>query len=163
MFPNKYKYFKLKIFVEDRCLVGMNALRNWLDMRSFALICRHGVVDHVCFCGNGAKKGIVAINAAQSYQSKLSAILHECGHIIIFQRRRRNPRKRICGASYSDWYLGNGSLKRGTKRQKLNTLYEEVCAWELGEVLSRKLNIRINKKVFERSKTRALLTYTRGV
>lgn len=138
----------------------MNALSSWLQAHSSSLRCVRGEVDHVRFFSSNAST-IVTINAAQSYHCKLSALLHECGHIIIYRRRCRNRHKRVCGASYREWWLESGRLKRGTQRRKLNTYYEEICAWELGEVLARKLNIRVRFKVFERCRTRALLTYTR--
>lgn len=140
-------------------LAAMNSLRHWLRSHASSLQCVHGQPDHVRFLACGVRS-IVTVNAAQSYQRKLAALLHECGHIIIYRRRRRNCKTRICGATYREWWLETGQLKRGTKRRMLNILYEEICAWELGEKLAQKLKIRLRSKAFDQCRTRALLTYT---
>ena len=137
--------FPRSFFVADL----MDALSSWLEAHSSSLRCVRGEADHVRFCCSKARS-VVTINAAQSYHCKLSALLHECGHIIIYRRRCRNRRSRVCGASYRDFWLGSGRLKRATQKRKLNILHEEICAWELGEALARKLNIRVRFKVFER-------------
>ena len=140
----------------------MNALRHWLRSHASSLQCVHGQPDHVRFLARGVRS-TVTINHAQSYKRKLAAVLHECGHVIIYQRRRRNCKTRICGATYKEWWQGTGGLKRGTKRRMLNTLYEEMLAWELGEKLARKLKIRFCSKTFNQCRTKALITYTTWV
>lgn len=138
----------------------MNALSQWLKRHASSVSYSRDVADHVRFYGTRGRSA-VTINSTQSYDAKLAALLHECGHVIIHRRRWRNLKKKVCGISYREWWVGKGRYKSGSNNKKLYTIYEELYAWELGAELAKKLNIRVLSKVYHGSRTRALLTYTR--
>lgn len=140
---------------------GMNVLEDWLESHSSSLHCAPGVQDHVEFDGENSRASTVSLNCKASYGVRLATLLHECGHIIIFFRRRRNKTKRIFGCSHHEWWSRKGRCRRRTKSLKLSTLEEEIGAWELGERLGKRLGVRFSRKTLERVRTRALLTYTR--
>ena len=139
----------------------MNALTLWLQRKSSSLCCAANAADQVQFHSVFTCSSTVTLNSKLPYHAKLSALLHECGHIIIYFRRRRRKHARIYGCSYVEWWRNTGRLKAGSKRAKLAVLHEEIGAWDLGEALAKKLRIKVSKRVLDRTRTRALLTYSR--
>lgn len=105
------------------------------------------------------KRSHMHLSSQGSYQSRLATLLHECGHVIVWQRRRRDKTRRVCGASFHEWMQAKGRCRVRTKRVALATLQEEMAAWDLGEKLARRLKVRFSLAHFERERTRALLTY----
>jgi len=80
---------------------------------------------------------------------------------MINERRRRKPKKRVFGCSFNEWWAGTGRYKQGSKKRKLSVMHEELEAWDMGEKLGIRLGVRLSRKVFDRCRTRALLTYGR--
>lgn len=138
----------------------MNAIRQWLRRNSSELHYSSTVADEVQFQGLRSKASSVTINRRQSYQTRLVSALHECGHVLIHARRRNDKKRRVAGCSFNEFWHGRGRRKHAV-RLKLSTLQEEIAAWDQGEVLARRLGIRYTRKVFERCRARALLTYAR--
>jgi hypothetical protein len=134
----------------------MEKLKTWLRRRGFGLDTSPRLVDCVCF--NALR---VYIDSRQSYQSKLSTLLHECGHVDILFSRVKSKHKRFGGATLKEWLKYNAVGERPTKSSKLCDLAEEMEAWERGEILARRLKLRVKMKTFRSIKTRALLTYVR--
>lgn len=94
-----------------------------------------------------------------TYEIRLATLLHECGHVIVWLRRRRDKTKRVYGSSYREWMGAKGRCRGRTRRAELATLQEEMAAWDLGERLARRLKVRVSAAKFERVRARALLTY----
>jgi hypothetical protein len=91
---------------------------------------------------------------------KIFVLLHESGHILI----HRNIK------SYTENYPVYSMLERGKKPHlrrtlefKVETLSEEMKAWEKGYNLAKRLNIRINKKKWIKFKNKCLLSYIKWV
>ena len=102
------------------------------------------------------------LSSRGTYHSRLSTLLHECGHVIVWLRRRRNKTKRVYGASFCEWMEGKGRCRARTKREALAILQEEMAAWDLGEKLARRLKVRLSLTKFESERTRAVLSYLRS-
>jgi hypothetical protein len=134
----------------------MEKLRVWLKRRGFDLNISPGLIDSVCFDSQ-----IVSIDSRMRLDSKLSTLLHECGHVEVLFSRVRNPKKRFGGATLKEWLKNNMSGVRPTKHSKICNVAEEIEAWDRGELLAKKLNLRLRMKTFRCVRTRALLTYVR--
>jgi hypothetical protein len=100
----------------------------------------------------------VTLDAAQPYQERVAALLHECGHVLVYLRRKRT-RARVAGATFTEWWNASGRLQKRSKLKRITVLEEEIHAWNLGEKLARRLRIRVCKRVFERCRADALRTY----
>ena len=128
----------------------------WLRRRGFKLEREAGADDCVCF--DSAR---VLINSKASRESQLSALLHECGHVDVLQKRLRNKRRRVAGATLGHWARTSNTKSRRALRVRINVVTEEIEAWDRGEDIARRLRIRYNKKTFQNVRTRALMTYFR--
>jgi len=134
----------------------MEKLRAWLKRRGFGLEVQAGAEDCVCF-----QSAMVSINSRLTPQSRLAALLHECGHVDVLHKRLKNRRKPVAGATLRQW--GSTVNPEGMRRMRvrINVVTEEIEAWDRGEAIAKRLKIRYNKKSFDRARTRALMTYFR--
>ena len=141
----------------------MNALTAWLKSQSASLEATPGATDEVTFTGNKKCRVHVTINSRCSYQTRLAVLLHECGHVAIYRKRRRSPMKRIHGCTFRDWWQGSGRYLRGSRAKKLSILDEELAAWEIGAKLAKRLKVRYSHRAFEKCRVACLMTYVRNV
>ena len=136
----------------------MEKLRAWLASRSATLQLLPGVPDQVVFEG---KVATVFVNSRAKKREQLHAALHECGHVHVWRRRARNPRRRVAGCSLEEFIGATGRQKARTTRTSLATLEEEIEAWNQGELLAKQLRLRLRPEGYEKSRARALMTYVR--
>ena len=132
----------------------MEKMRQWLRKRGFTLNVSEKAEDCVDFASRS-----VVINRESSYQIKLSSLIHECGHVRIFLSRVRNPYNRICGSTLSEQCFLVGRREPRGRSSRISMLQEELDAWESGESLARSLAVRYNKKLLEKDRVTALMTY----
>jgi hypothetical protein len=123
-------------------------IKHWLHKQGFALDIGYKQQNEVCF-----ETKVVSINSRLSLGSQVVTLLHECGHILIFNRRRRNPSKRIAGATLHKW------IKHGYSKF-VPTLMEEIEAWERGLTLASRIRVR-KPKNFGLIRTQCIMSYVR--
>lgn len=135
----------------------MDKLESWLQRRGFDLELEDGGDDSVCFDTMN-----VLINSRLSPSSKLATLLHECGHIAVFQQRLKDRRARVAGSTFHQ-FVRTSSIRdsRLTRRSRIDTVTEEIEAWDRGEAIAKRLKIRYNKKLFANIRTKSLMTYFR--
>jgi len=92
---------------------------------------------------------IVSINTTRTLETQLHVILHECGHILVY-----NSDKIVNGA---EEVLDKYSCE--SKIYKTFTVIEEVEAWKRGLRLAKSLGIPIDKKKWNKDVARALYKY----
>lgn len=136
----------------------MERLRLWLKRRSFKLELVAGAFDEVELLSR-----VVTLDAQASYQKKLSACIHECGHVQIFLSRCKNPRERVCGATLKEDIASVGRCDKRGRRSRIALLQEEMEAWEAGLRLAASLKIRYAKGELERVRTECLMSYVAHV
>jgi len=129
-------------------------MRQWLRKRGFSLEVAKNAEDSVDF-----EAKTVRINAQNAYQVRLSSLIHECGHVRIFLSRLRRPDRRICGSTLAEQCLLVGRREPRARSSRISTLQEEMDAWENGESLAKSLSVRYNRRVLEKDRVRALMTY----
>jgi len=132
----------------------MEKMRQWLAKRRFKLEVRKGAEDSVDFSNR-----LVEIDARRPYQVRLSSLIHECGHVKIFFSRLRNPAARVCGCTLKEQCLSVGRREQRARSSRISTLHEELEAWESGMALAKTLSVRYNKRVVEKDRVKALMTY----
>lgn len=135
----------------------MEKLHKWLLRQGFSLSLVPKADDEVCF-----DRKVVTINSRCARPCQVSALLHECGHVAVWNCRWRTPQVRVCGSDLkTSRRLLSTDPKRLNKADRLRIVAEEMEAWNRGEKLGRRLKIRFSKVRFERERTKALMTYQR--
>jgi len=107
--------------------------------------------DCVDCCRNDVK--IIEIYSLNGVESRLFALLHECGHALI----RKNWTKfktEFCAHAEHD-----GDGRKETKSLKISTLEEEFEAWKRGWKLAKRLNLRLDKDAYTKHKNKYIMTY----
>ena len=135
----------------------MNVLEEWLNARGFEFRCERKVDDCVIF----DPVRVVVINRNLSYHLRLVSLLHECGHVAIFVRRRRAGPRRVAGVSRREFEKDTGRCRKRSIARKIATIQEEIAAWDWGQKMAARLGIRYSRAVFERERARCLMTYVR--
>lgn len=103
-------------------------------------------------CATPSKRQVL-INSKKSRKTQLISLLHEAGHIALFQNPEYLKR-------YPFGYFG--ATKRHhtyTLRHKIDVMREEIAAWDEAEKIIDRLNIEVNMKDFWDHRNRSLLTY----
>ena len=96
---------------------------------------------------------IIEIYSLNGVESRLFALLHECGHALI----RKNWTKFKTEFPAHAEHDGDG--RKETKSLKISTLEEEFEAWKRGWKLSKRLNLRLDKDSYEKHKNKYVMTY----
>lgn len=96
---------------------------------------------------------IVCINGVQSNKNKVFSLLHECGHILLFNKSSYNEDYKVLYKSRFDGRVSKSNLFRYKK------LREEIEAWENGYLLAKKLDIKINKDEYDVYASKCFKTY----
>ena len=139
-----------------RLLSAERKLQTWLQGRGFTVRFAHKCADEVDF-----DRRLVSINASSSASSRVSALLHECGHVLIWRSRCENHARRVCGRSLEERLLEKGRGRKRTSARRLAVLQEEVEAWDRGWALRGRLRVRANQKSYERIRSSCLTSYVK--
>ena len=91
----------------------------------------------------------ISVNTNQSKKLQLYSILHEAGHAIVRRRDRydvlypygRAPKKNICIS------------------KRVDTLREEIAAWEEGEILANKFGMELNMSQWHKFMKKNIFEY----
>lgn len=100
---------------------------------------------------------IIHINEQQKAENQLYTLLHECGHIIVFNRKDYKNNYPTANKMLLSSTI-NKTIAR-SKKFKIDELFEEMDAWREGRKLAKKLKIYINEKNFNDEMYKALQTY----
>ena len=137
----------------------LRELREWLRARGFALKQVRTGGDQVCF-----EQRCVTVRKRANGAATLAVALHECGHVLVHLQRKQNKRKCVAGTTWKQSRLSSAQDESGrVKRRALQTCEEEFAAWERGKRLAGRLRLKLDRRAFERQKTRCLMSYVRWV
>ena len=107
--------------------------------------------DCVDCCRNDVK--IIEIYSLNGIESRLFALLHECGHALI-RRDWTKFKTEFCAHAEHD-----GDGRKETKSLKISTLEEEFEAWKRGWKLAKRLNLQLDKDAYTKNKDKYIMTY----
>lgn len=138
----------------------MARVARWLAARGFSMRRPLRGGNSVCFL---SKTVSVSRGSGRRSEGKAVAIaLHECGHVLVHQQRKRSKTKTVAGHTWKQaLQAGGGGRFEGVRSRALRTYHEEFVAWERGEKLARRLGVRLARGTFERQRTRCLMSYAR--
>ena len=94
---------------------------------------------------------LITINSKQTHKKKFFCLVHETGHYVL--RRKREFKMR-----FPEDYVKEEKQKK-TKQFVVDTLREEVLAWEEGLSYAEGLGINIDVESYNRQRTAALYKY----
>jgi hypothetical protein len=124
---------------------NLKKINNWASKRGFTI--HWGDSDYVL-----PLLGEIHI---KSNKYELYSLLHECGHISLFDKNSYSKKYKVLEMAES-----NGHLKK-TNLYKYQKMREEISAWEVGYKLSKKLKIKVDKKEYFNEAAKWVGTYRR--
>jgi hypothetical protein len=95
-------------------------------------------------------KKLITINLNQRPELRVYALLHELGHVSV---------RRSQGYTYKFPYGELDKSQLNTNRKRMGVLEEEIAAWSKALDIAKKRKIIIDREVFDRDKSRCLMTY----
>jgi hypothetical protein len=96
------------------------------------------------------KSNVISINNKSNLRAQLYTLLHETGHFVL------NLDKRTFNSHFPH---GGSGFDKTSKKSKVDTIREEVYAWDKGLEIAKFLKIRVNKKAYNKNMTDALWSY----
>jgi len=130
---------------------ALKKLEKWLFERHWKLEWSYSVDDCVDFSGRR-----ITINANRTPQSQIFGIIHEIGHILLYE----SP-DYIVRFANSDAFKSRAEKSRESLKVRAETLGEEWEAWTLGETLSRRMALEIDYQAYYAARNRDLKSYAR--
>lgn len=107
---------------------------------------------HVEFIKNGDNSmchisKMVEINSSFTLERQIYCLLHECGHILIFDSKK------------SEYLNAREKYDNDSHGRKVYTVLEEHEAWKRGKKLAKRLGIIIDEDKWEKEMIKALKKY----
>ena len=124
----------------------MRRLIKWVEDRNYEVVFKCGVES----CFHDEEKRIY-IDLKLSEKNQLYTLLHEIGHLIIFEGKDKR-------------YIKQKNMEKDKRRirsyvYKVLLLREEIEAWELGRGLAKELNIWFDEEEYDQRMTKCIKTY----
>ena len=123
-------------------------LEKWIKSHGYTV--RFSRIDEVNYTDKE-----ITLCGQKNKDKMIYSLLHECGHIIVSDKKSYNKNYKILNKGYLDGRHTKGLL------YKYKQLREEIQAWEKGFKLSKKLGININKEDYDKYASVCFNTYTK--
>jgi hypothetical protein len=130
---------------------ALSKLERWLTERQWLLDWSYTDDDNVSFSDR-----LITINANRKPQSQIFGIIHEIGHIMLYE----SP-DYVVRFSNSDEFKSRNEKSRETLKVKAETLGEEWEAWCIGETLARRMGLEIDYQAYYASRNREIKSYAK--
>jgi len=143
----KTQKIKQKAFTD-----GFALLCVWLDDKGWSVEEDYCVRDEIFFHGK-----YITISKRQSVEKRLYSLLHECGHLLIQQNNTKYEEKYPAQAKMNQFY-SNKRIEK-SKDYRVETLTEEIEAWNRGRKLADRLNLFIEDKNFRKLTNECIYSY----
>lgn len=99
-------------------------------------------------------KKIIVMDSKLKPESTFYLMLHELGHAKLCKHKKSYNQK------YEEIY---NSFSKKSFTYKTTILQEELDAWQVGVTISKKLELKLDKKRFEMQKTKCIMSYVRWI
>jgi hypothetical protein len=143
----KLQKIKEKMFEE-----GFIQIEQWLEKKGWSVECDHSVRDEIFFHGK-----YITISKRNGVEKRLYSLLHECGHLLIQQNNIQYEQQYPTQARMNQFYAHRGIEK--SKDYRVETLTEEIAAWERGKKLANRLGLFYDQKNFQTLANKCIYTY----
>ncbi len=131
---------------------GFSTVEEWLKNKGWSVDCDYCVRDEIFFNGK-----YITISKRQGPEKRLYALLHECGHLLIQQNNVKYEENYPTQARMNQFFT-NKQIER-SKDYRVETLIEEIEAWNRGTNLAKRLGIFINEKNYRKLANECIYSY----
>ena len=121
-------------------------ITKWVESQGFTV--RFSKCDEVNYTDRE-----ITLHHSQNKDKMIYSFLHECGHIIVSNKKSYKKNFKIIHKAHIDGRHAKSNLF------KYKQLREEIQAWESGFKLSEKLGIKINKEDYDKYASKCFNTY----
>ena len=122
--------------------IHISNLIHWANQKGYHVELIEGGSDTICQLSK-----TIEINSSSKIELQIIKLLHECGHVLIFEN----------GSSFN--FKEKNTYSESTVGYKVFTVIEEIEAWKRGRDLAKRLNIPIEEAEWEKDMIRALKKY----
>ena len=124
-------------------------LTHWAESKGYQVVLETDGEDHICF-----EEKRVTIDSRCWSENRFYTLLHECGHLLIYQNRRSFQKDY---PMYAVFAVDGRQAKSNAYRVSL--IAEEIMAWKKGRDLARRLNLTIDKTKYDQVMVEAVMSY----
>lgn len=121
-------------------------ITKWVESQGFTV--RFSKCDEVNYTDRE-----ITLHHSQNKDKMIYSFLHECGHIIVSNKKSYKKNFKILNKAHIDGRHTKSNLF------KYKQLREEILAWEKGFKLSKRLGIDINKEEYDKYASVCFNTY----
>jgi hypothetical protein len=125
------------------CREDLDDLENWANDKGYFVNFTKDGDDSICYISK-----MIEINSSSSLEKQVMRLLHECGHVLIFEN----------GGTYSFENVKDDDGKLTHDERTLRVI-EEIEAWGRGFKLAKRLSIKLDKEKWEKSVVDAIGKY----
>ena len=143
----KMQKIKEKAFEE-----GFSQVEQWLEKKGWTVDCDYSVRDEIFFHGK-----YITISKRNGIEKRFYSLLHECGHLLVQQNNNQYEQKYPTQARMNQFMAHKGIEK--SKDFRVETLIEEIEAWERGKKLADRLGLFYDQKNFHTLTNQCIYTY----
>jgi len=122
---------------------SLSHLRHWAMTKGYHVEFSRDGDDSVDRIGK-----IISINTTRSLETQVYVMLHECGHILVYENDKVMNFRKIA-SKYNE----------KSKIHKVFTVIEEIEAWKRGRMLANRCCIEIDDEKWNRDIARAIRKY----
>jgi Zn-dependent peptidase ImmA (M78 family) len=131
----------------------LNTLILWAEERGYFINFEPKGDNCICLLTK-----IVEINSKASIKKQFFCLLHECGHILVFENGSFWQYQEKTEPLHNQ-NANNQELNKNRKTYKVYTVIEEIEAWERAFKLAKRLNIPIEYDDWEKEMLNAIEKY----
>ena len=135
---------------------GIDEVTNWVDNKGYSIEFSYCVQDEYRPGDN-----TITISSRQGVEKQLYSLLHECGHLILFNNEKLYEKKYPSSTKMA-YCSSNKRLERSPK-YKVDILAEEIDAWRKGKDLAKRLEIYIDEDKYYSVMSDCVYTYIKFI
>lgn len=98
----------------------------------------------------------ICINSSLGVEKRLYSLMHECGHLLIQDNKKRYEKQFASHAKREIWRDGR---KNKTDKYKISIIEEEYEAWRRGKKLAKRLGINFDEDRFDQYRAHCIMSY----
>lgn len=130
---------------------SLDILTDWAVSKGYSVDFDRNANNCICH-----ETKIIEINNKTPIRDQVFFLLHECGHVLIFENGffwNFNIRNK--------YHVNEPTNREENKKYKIFVLTEEIEAWQRGYRLAKKLNLNIDKSSLEEYMYKAISKYSK--
>ena len=124
-------------------------LTHWAESKGYKVVLKTDGEDSICF-----ESKQITIDSRPWPETRFYTLLHECGHLLIYQNRKSFQKDHPMYAVFTV-----DGRKSNSRAYKVSLVAEEFVAWKKGRELSRRLGLCINKTKYDETMVDAVMSY----